>query len=209
MLRHPPIWFTAKCSLAYTILIGNEFFQIMEPCPDTFPWFPYTHADSTPKPAIPFFKTMLISCQWEIVRPTTNVPLKTLFTILVAPTIATVGQSTYLIFHFCDTLGMQPVLTLSIPTPKGIREELDVTDIGNLGLFLVHFQEQLLLYKGNNVFIGAFCRLPTLAEDNKVISIADIFVTSTFQFLIQFFSMILLKIGLRGPPWGTPSWLGS
>lgn len=115
-----------------------------------------------------------------------KIPLKTLFTIFVAPAIATAGQQSYLIFHFRDTIGRQPILTLSIPTPKGIREELDVTNIGNFGLFLVHSQEQLLLYKGNNVLICAFCRLTTLAENNKVISIADKFVSSTFKFLIQF-----------------------
>ena len=61
-----------------------------------------------------------------------------MLTILITPPITTAGQFTYLGLHLLHTLGMKPILTLPTPATKRIREELDVTYIGNLGLYLVH-----------------------------------------------------------------------
>lgn len=67
-------------------------------------------------------------------------------------------QLTDLMFHLLDTFGMQQILTLTIPTTKCVGKKLDVTNIGYLGLFSIHFQEQLPFYKRDNVIVSTMSK---------------------------------------------------
>lgn len=110
------------------------------------------------KASYPILQDGSCSLPLKIVRPATDVPLKTLFAILVTPAVATAGQLTDLMFHLLDTFGMQQILTLTIPTTKCVGKKLDVTNIGYLGLFSIHFQEQLPFYKRDNVIVSTMSK---------------------------------------------------
>lgn len=87
---------------------------------------------------------------------------------IVTPAVATAGQLTDLMFHILDTFGMQQILTLTVPTTKCVGKKLDVTNIGYLGLFSIHFQEQLPFYKRDNVIVSTMSSLTALAKYQQV-----------------------------------------
>lgn len=82
---------------------------------------------------------------------------------------------------------MQPQsAALAIADVEAVAKEFQSVDVGTFGLFAVHTELQSTFYELDDVLSHALSGSSALAEDKTAVGIASEWVSSSFDFLIEF-----------------------
>jgi hypothetical protein len=80
---------------------------------------------------------------------------------------------------------VDPQSSFSFHHVKGVTQEFDSLDIGCRGLFPVYLEKQSILDVRNDVCQRPLSTPLAFAKDDQIIGVANKWVTSLFEFLVQ------------------------
>lgn len=158
-MQYPAVGYAPISLARVATLVGFPFvyaaaYQVADSRFDTFPRFPYTHADSTAQPLIYLLDFVAHIGQIVIFCPSPQVFPQGVFAFGIPHSIASRSNGSEEAAQSDFRLLMQPQEAFTVADIEAVTEEFQSADVGDFGLFSVDFELEAPLYNINLVTLS-------------------------------------------------------
>ena len=169
-MQYPAVGYAPVSLARVTPLVGFPFVyaaacQVADSRFDTFPRFPYTHADSAAQPLVYLLDFVAHIGQIVIFRPSPKVFPQGVFAPGISHSIASRSNGSETAAQSGFRLLMQPQAAFAVADIEAVTEEFQSADVGDFGLFSVDLEFEAPLYKLGDTLSDAFGSTFAATED--------------------------------------------